>query len=179
MAGAPGDVKDERNRWRRPKAWAADLFLPSSRFVGSAVGQDRVRSPTLQPWLSDGPHRATWLAPSGQARPCWPRLPNRRGHGVCDDGGMPLPQALMRVTITFQASVTEQLTLKKAARAAGMSVGNYLRTGRGLPERPAGRLSIEALERESDEAWNALKELGEDPKAYFPPDDSWMDDYGR
>jgi len=58
----------------------------------------------------------------------------------------------MRVTITFQASVTEQLRLKKEAREAGMSVGNYLRTGRRLPERPAGRPSIEQLERESDEA---------------------------
>ena len=61
---------------------------------------------------------------------------------VCDDGGMPLPRALMRVTITFQASLTEQLKLKRQAREAGMSVDNYLRTGRGLPERPAGRPSI-------------------------------------
>jgi hypothetical protein len=48
----------------------------------------------------------------------------------------------MRVTITFQASLTEQLKLKRQAREAGMSVDNYLRTGRGLPERPAGRPSI-------------------------------------
>ena len=63
------------------------------------------------------------------------------------------------------------------AREAGMSVGNYLRTGRGLPERPAGRPSIEELERERDRAWEMLKSLGEDPAAYFPPDDSWMDEY--
>jgi len=83
----------------------------------------------------------------------------------------------MRVTITFQASVTEQLRLKKEAREAGMSVGNYLRAGRRLPERPAGRPTIERLEREQDQAWEMLKILGEDPAAYFPPDDDWMDDY--
>ena len=96
---------------------------------------------------------------------------------MCDDDGMPLPRALTRVTITFQASLAEQLLLKRKAREAGMSVGNYLRTGRGLPERPAGRPAVEQLERESDEAWNTLKELGENPEEYFPPDDSWMDDY--
>jgi hypothetical protein len=83
----------------------------------------------------------------------------------------------MRVTITFQASHAEHLKLKKLAREAGMSVGNYMRTGRGLPERRAGRPSIEELEREQDEAWETLKSLGEDPAAYFPPDDDWMDDY--
>lgn len=90
---------------------------------------------------------------------------------------MPLPRALARETITFQASHVEALKLRKLARQAGMSLGNYMRTGRGLPERPAGRPSIEELERESDDAWNALKELGEDPAAYFPPNDDWMDDY--
>jgi hypothetical protein len=90
---------------------------------------------------------------------------------------MPLPRALTRVTISFQASYAEHLKLKKLAREAGMSLGNYLRTGRGLPERPAGRPSIGQLEREVDEAWNTLKELGENPGDYFPPDDSWMDDY--
>jgi hypothetical protein len=96
---------------------------------------------------------------------------------VCDHEGMPLPRALARETVTFQASHVEVLKLRKLAREAGMSLGNYLRTGRGLPERPAGRPSIEQLERESDEAWNTLKELGENPEDYFPPDDSWMDDY--
>ena len=89
---------------------------------------------------------------------------------------MPLPRALARETVTFQASHTEVLKLKKLAREAGMSLGNYLRTGRGLPERPAGRPSIEQFEREVDEAWNTFKELGENPEEYFPPDDTWRDD---
>ena len=92
---------------------------------------------------------------------------------------MPLPRALARETVTFQASHTEVLDLKNRARAAGMSLGNFLRTGRGLPKRQAGRPGIEDLERESDWAWNKLKELGEKPEEYFPPDDSWMNECRR
>ena len=90
---------------------------------------------------------------------------------------MPLPRALARETVTFQASHVEFLKLRRLARQAGMSLGNYLRTGRGLPERTAGRPSIEELEREQDQAWETLKSLGEDPATYFPPNDDWMDDY--
>ena len=90
---------------------------------------------------------------------------------------MPLPRALARETVTFQASYVEVLKLKKLAREAGMSVGNYLRTRAGLPERSAGRPTIEQLEHESDDAWNTLREIGEDPEEYFPRDDSWMDAY--
>ena len=92
---------------------------------------------------------------------------------------MPLPHALTRVTLTLQVSLAEQMKLKKEALAAGMSLGNYLRTGRGLPERSPGRPTVEDLEREADEAWNMLKELGEDPEKYFPDSDDWMEDYRR
>jgi hypothetical protein len=90
---------------------------------------------------------------------------------------MPLPRALMRRTISIQVDETERLWLQKVARDTGMSVANYLRTGRGLPERSAGRPTVEELERESDWAWNKLKELELNPEEYFPPDDDWMEEY--
>ncbi len=92
---------------------------------------------------------------------------------------MPLPLALARRTISIQVREDEFLQLRKESRAAGMSIANYLRTGRGLPENSAGKPTIEQLERESDEAWNRLKDLGLNPEKYFPPDDEWMDEYRR
>ena len=92
---------------------------------------------------------------------------------------MPLPRALARETVTFQASHTEVLDLKKRARAAGMSLGNYLRTGRGLPERQAGRPGIEDLERESDWAWNKLQGAWGEARGVLPAGHSWMDEYRR
>jgi hypothetical protein len=38
-------------------------------------------------------------------------------------------------------------------------------------------MKIEQLEREQDQAWEILKSLGEDPATYFPPDDSWLEEY--
>ena len=95
---------------------------------------------------------------------------------ACDDVGM-LPLALVREVERCHLNRSEKMKLKKLAKDAGLSPSNYLRALIGLPERPAGRPSIEQLEREADEAWNTLKDMGEDPAAYFPPSDSWLDDY--
>jgi len=93
--------------------------------------------------------------------------------------GMPLPQALLREFERVQLDHAERKKLKKLAWDAHMSPSNYLRSLIGLPERSPGRPTVEELEREADEAWNILKELGEDPQAYFPADDSWLNEDRR
>ena len=85
--------------------------------------------------------------------------------------------ALARKTQHVQICNAEKKKLSKLARDAGLSPSNYLRSFIGLPERSPGRPTIEQLEREQDQAWEILKSLGEDPAGYFPPDDSWMDEY--
>jgi hypothetical protein len=91
--------------------------------------------------------------------------------------GMPLPLALNRVRMGFQASDAERRMLEAKAREAGVSVANYLRISAGLPERTAGRPGVEQLEVEQDQAWEILQGLGLDPLAFFPGDDSWLDEY--
>ena len=98
-------------------------------------------------------------------------------YGACDDGNMPLPRALARETEHVQLSHAEKMKLRKLARDAGLSPSNYLRSFIGLPGRSPGRPTIEQLEREQDQAWEILKNLGEDPAEYFPPNDNWLDDY--
>ena len=96
--------------------------------------------------------RTTWPVSGGHARPCWPRAPTSGGHGVCDDGDMPLPRALARETQHVQLSHAEKKKLSKLARDAGLSPSNYFRSLIGLPERSPGRPTIEQLEREQDQA---------------------------
>jgi hypothetical protein len=90
---------------------------------------------------------------------------------------MALPRALARETEHVQLSHAEKMKLRKLARDAGLSPSNYLRSFIGLPGRSPGRPTIEQLEREQDQAWEILKNLGEDPAEYFPPNDDWLDEY--
>jgi len=90
---------------------------------------------------------------------------------------MPLPMGLARETIRFQVNHADRRLLEAKAREAGISVANYLRASAGLPERAAGRPTVEQLEAEQDQAWEILRGLGLDPAGYFPADDSWIDDY--
>jgi len=84
---------------------------------------------------------------------------------------------LARETIRFQVNHADRRLLEAKAREAGISVANYLRASAGLPERAAGRPTVEQLEAEQDQAWEILRGLGLDPAGYFPADDSWIDDY--
>ncbi len=90
---------------------------------------------------------------------------------------MPLPLALVREVERVHLNRAEQLLIRKKAALAGLSVSNYLRSLAGLPERPAGRPTAEQLGREADDAWDILRELGEDPKAFFPATDEWTEEY--
>ena len=92
---------------------------------------------------------------------------------------MALPQALNREFERVQMNHAERKQLKKLAWEARLSPSNYIRSLLGWPERSPGRPSIEQLERESDEAWEILKALGEKPEAYFPATDDWMKEYRR
>jgi len=90
---------------------------------------------------------------------------------------MPLPMGLARETTRFQTNHAERRLIEAKAREAGKSVGNYVRAALGLPERAAGRPTVEQLEAEQDQAWEILRNLGLDPAGYFPSDDSWLEDY--
>jgi hypothetical protein len=88
-----------------------------------------------------------------------------------------LPVALARQQIRCQVNRAEMMLIEAKAREEGKSVANYVRSRLGLPDRNAGRPSVSQLEVEQDRAWEILRNLGLDPAAYFPPDDTWMDGY--
>jgi len=69
------------------------------------------------------------------------------------------------------------MLIESKARAAGMSVGNYVRSLLGLPERTAGRPTRAQMEAEQDQAWQLLQSMGTDPAPFFPADESWLDEY--
>lgn len=88
-----------------------------------------------------------------------------------------LPLALTRQTVRAQVNRAEMMLIESKARAAGLSVGNYIRFLLGLPERSAGRPTRAQMEAEQDHAWQLLKSMGVDPAPFFPADESWLDDY--
>lgn len=88
-----------------------------------------------------------------------------------------LPQALTRQTLRAQVNRAEMMLIESRARAAGLSVGNYVRSLLGLPERSAGRPTRALMEAEQDHAWQVLKSMGIEPAPFFPADESWLDDY--
>lgn len=97
----------------------------------------------------------------------------------CDHVGMPttLPLALIRQTLRAQVNRAEMMLIDSKAKAASMSVGNYIRSLLGLPERSAGRPTRAHMEAEQDQAWQILQSMGIDPTPFFPSDESWLDDY--
>ncbi len=88
-----------------------------------------------------------------------------------------LPQALVRHTLRAQVNHAEMMLIESQAKAAGQSVGNYVRSALGLPERSPGRGTRDQMDDEQDRAWEILKSIGVDPAPFFPEDDSWLDDY--
>lgn len=88
-----------------------------------------------------------------------------------------LPLALTRQTLRAQVNRAEMMLIESKARAAGMSVGNYVRSLLGLPERSAGRPTRAQMEAEQDHAWQILTSMGIDPAPFFPADESWLDEY--
>ena len=102
----------------------------------------------------------------------------RRRRLRCNDVDMPsLPLALTRQTLRAQVNRAEIVLIESKARAAGMSVGDYIRSLVGLPERSAGRPTRAHMEVEQDQAWQLLQSMGVDPAPFFPPDESWLDEY--
>jgi hypothetical protein len=88
-----------------------------------------------------------------------------------------LPLALTHQTLRAQVNRAEVMLIESKARAAGLSVGNYVRSLLGLPERSAGRPTRAQMEAEQDGAWQILQSLGIDPAPFFPADESWLDEY--
>lgn len=88
-----------------------------------------------------------------------------------------LPRALTRQTLRAQVNRAEMMLIESKAKAAGMSVGNYVRSLLGLPERIAGRPTRAQMEAEQDHAWQVLQSMGIDPGLFFPADESWLDGY--
>ena len=88
-----------------------------------------------------------------------------------------LPLALTRQALHAQVNRAEMMLIESKAKAAGLSVGNYVRSLLGLPERSAGRSSRAQMEAEQDRAWQVLQSLGLDPALFFPADESWLDGY--
>ncbi len=101
------------------------------------------------------------------------------GKRVCDHVDMPtmLPLALTRVTLHTQANRAEMMLVESKAKAAGLSVGNYVRSMLGLPERAAGRPTRAQMEAAQDHAWQLFQSMGIDPAQFFPADESWLDEY--
>ena len=97
----------------------------------------------------------------------------------CDHVDMPtaLPLALTRQTLRSQVNRAEMMFIESKAKAAGLSVGNYVRSLLGLPERAAGRPTRTQMEAEQDHAWQLLQSMGIDPAPFFPADESWLDEY--
>ena len=85
-----------------------------------------------------------------------------------------LPLALTRQTLRAQVNRAEMMLIESKARAAGLSVGNYVRSLIGLPERSPGRPTRAQMEAEQDHAWHVLQSIGIDPAPFFPGDESWL-----
>lgn len=79
-----------------------------------------------------------------------------------------MPHGLDRRVLRVTLNVAELLDVEARARAAGLTVNNYVRTRLGLPERGVGRLSDEERHREEDDAWERLERLGFNPHDYLP-----------
>lgn len=88
-----------------------------------------------------------------------------------------LPLALTRQTLRAKVNRAEMMLIESRARAAGMSVGNYIRSLLGLPEQSAGGPTCAQMEAEQDHAWEVLQSIGIDPAPFFPTDESWLDEY--
>ena len=88
-----------------------------------------------------------------------------------------LPLALTRRALRTNVDHAEMMLIESNAKAASMSVGNYVRSALGLPERFVGRPTRAQMEEEQDRAWQVLQSLGLDPAPFFPADESWLDDY--
>jgi len=101
----------------------------------------------------------------------------RRGLAAVSDYLPALPLALTRQTLRSQVNRAEMMLIESKARAAGMSVGNCVRSLLGLPERTAGRPTRVQMEAEQDHAWQVLQSPGVDPAPFFPGDESWLDEY--
>ena len=78
--------------------------------------------------------------------------------------------ALQRKSLTISVNLAEWLELDAAAKQAGLSVPQYVRTRLGLSVRQTSNPRTEERDREEDDAWERLQRLGLDPKAFFPPD---------
>ena len=84
---------------------------------------------------------------------------------------------MVRQPIQFKVSRAEFMKLHRTAERGGVSLTNLMRLALGLPERVAGRATVESLEHEEDEAWEILRDLGEDPARFFPDNDDWIEAY--
>ena len=76
--------------------------------------------------------------------------------------------ALQRKSITIRVNLAEFLELKAAANVAGLSVPQHVRTRLGLGVRWTSNPRTEERDREEDDAWERLQQLGLDPKKNFP-----------
>src|SRR5579872_2788787 len=117
------------------------------------------------------------LWPTGGRRRCGDAGMWARGGAMIVEMATTLPQALTRQTLRAQVNRAEMMLIESKARASGLSVGNYVRSLLGLPERSAGRPTRAQMEAEQDHAWQTLKTVGIDPASFFPADESWLDDY--
>jgi hypothetical protein len=76
--------------------------------------------------------------------------------------------ALQRKSITIRVNLAEFLELDAAAKVAGLSVPQHVRTRLGLSVRWTSNPNTEERDHEEDDAWERLLGLGLDPKKYFP-----------
>lgn len=73
---------------------------------------------------------------------------------------------LLRVAV----NEPEMLFIDQEARAAGLSIANFIRQKLGFRARPMGRPTAAQLEQMEDDAWDLLTRVGADPTQYFPPE---------
>jgi hypothetical protein len=73
---------------------------------------------------------------------------------------------LLRVAV----NEPEMLFIDQEARAAGLSIANFIRQKLGFRARPMGGPTAAQLEQMEDDAWGLLTRVGVDPRQYFPPE---------
>ena len=76
-------------------------------------------------------------------------------------------KALARLNITIMVTEEEHATLHDQARAAGLSLPQYVRTRCGYSVRHSSQPGTEERVKEEDEAWDILRQLGMNADDYF------------
>jgi hypothetical protein len=97
-------------------------------------------------------------------------LVTKRGSST-ESRRIPVRLALERRTVTITVDGAEHVELDAGATVAGLSISRYIRTRCGFLVRWSSLPNTENRDREEDDAWERLQQLGLHPEEYFPRED--------